>query len=1022
VQGGIASHSNVCRTPKIHYVFPRIDLVCAPDVTLSYGFNFAQPGTAQPQLHSTSIAPDMSRPKASPRLAFKTSAIRVCFLSVLLYLINSYLIRLSPAAYSVSFLASHSIYASQQSYVKPGLVALWAELVRDGPIFRAAGEWSEIFVTQVPATVAYLVPIALSSVLLPTRHNIFLAALLLLRCAWTISVFWASQRIWRNRGRGKLSWMLVGLAGYFWPDWRPLVLWLASQYWPMWSKSAILTSATHPRYSYTPIPSDRKQIRLLEISPWPARLLPLRLRCSLVHYDLDAAPPFEAISYRWGAVGGLHQVIIDGRALAISKSAHDILHRRASIWRARRLWIDAICVDQSSDNDRTHQVSMMRDIYDRAARTIVHLSANALDAWLTWAFFGNIVWMPGGDSSVAAFGLKRINDKNPKWTAIGSMLENEYWSRVWIVQEIVVSRQVDILYGGRWFDWNLFAPTIMSLHSESPNGLLQKLDQSEGMATPPFARIRQIGQIEKLREEYRQGELWTLPCILANFGASQATDDRDYVFAFQGISTAYSERALVPDYSKEALHVFREATQYALMHPPVQNSLLMLSIGGLSHARSEVHDWPSWVPDFRRISRLVNRSVLLHSHAPYQAGSVGVVAPLVRPGPNSNEVIIAGILVDSVAVMTSLPLLDAASRWTGLGESGSEEEKSGLELVLHHTARYREARALCEAHSAPVYQPTGQPRLEAFWRTYICNRSLDSYPAGSEYGGYLQAYMTDMERYGEAMKRGRPQDALLPEELQSAFSSAAFNPQAATGGTETLVQTIEKLLPVEDLGGINIANFLTPSLLAGGPGAIFEELAALTNLPYSARTEVRNHLLSVASTPESNPKPLDANPQFGKAVEELLIRSSQYDPQGEMETPVKRIVLLIAFLLLLPNPSGGGQNASLSHAQVNLLRQAAERNQATNDVMAKRIGLLLGGTSGQRQFAVTREGKYMGLVPADTREGDVLVVFLGSKVPHVLRKAEGARYTLIGEAYVHGLMDGEVFVGSQLRVEGITLI
>ncbi len=99
----------------------------------------------------------------------------------------------------------------------------------------------------------------------------------------------------------------------------------------------------------------------------------------------------------------------------------------------------------------------------RLARTIVWLGADFPDAWLTWLFFGNMVWVPGdSNSNVAAAGLKRINDSNPKWRALGSMLDNEYWSRVWIVQEIVVSRQVDILYGGPWFDWNLFAPIIVS--------------------------------------------------------------------------------------------------------------------------------------------------------------------------------------------------------------------------------------------------------------------------------------------------------------------------------------------------------------------------------------------------------------------------------------------------------------------------------------------------------------------------------------------------------------------------------
>jgi len=50
---------------------------------------------------------------------------------------------------------------------------------------------------------------------------------------------------------------------------------------------------------------------------------------------------------------------------------------------------------------------------------------------------------------------------------------------------------------------------------------------------------------------------------------------------------------------------------------------------------------------------------------------------------------------------------------------------------------------------------------------------------------------------------------------------------------------------------------------------------------------------------------------------------------------------------------------------------------------------------------------YVGLAPEFTKEGDVLVVFCGAKFPYVLRGNCDGTYTLVGEAYVHGIMDGE---------------
>lgn len=59
-------------------------------------------------------------------------------------------------------------------------------------------------------------------------------------------------------------------------------------------------------------------------------------------------------------------------------------------------------------------------------------------------------------------------------------------------------------------------------------------------------------------------------------------------------------------------------------------------------------------------------------------------------------------------------------------------------------------------------------------------------------------------------------------------------------------------------------------------------------------------------------------------------------------------------------------------------------------------------------FAIT-ENKYMALVPPGTKSGDIIVIFQGSPVPHILRPTgdNDGCYFLWGEAYVHGVMHGE---------------
>jgi hypothetical protein len=61
-----------------------------------------------------------------------------------------------------------------------------------------------------------------------------------------------------------------------------------------------------------------------------------------------------------------------------------------------------------------------------------------------------------------------------------------------------------------------------------------------------------------------------------------------------------------------------------------------------------------------------------------------------------------------------------------------------------------------------------------------------------------------------------------------------------------------------------------------------------------------------------------------------------------------------------------------------------------------------------RRFCITRDG-YMCTAPYNSERGDVVVIFEGFRMPFVLRKS-GNDWKLVGDCYVHGIMDGEMIV------------
>ncbi len=72
------------------------------------------------------------------------------------------------------------------------------------------------------------------------------------------------------------------------------------------------------------------------------------------------------------------------------------------------------------------------------------------------------------------------------------------------------------------------------------------------------------------------------------------------------------------------------------------------------------------------------------------------------------------------------------------------------------------------------------------------------------------------------------------------------------------------------------------------------------------------------------------------------------------------------------------------------------------------FGNAIGGCISSRSVCVTRDG-YLGCVPSSARIGDEIFVLIGSQTPFVVRQAiQKGKYEIIGECYMHGMMDGEV--------------
>jgi hypothetical protein len=118
---------------------------------------------------------------------------------------------------------------------------------------------------------------------------------------------------------------------------------------------------------------DTNSIRIIELFPALDRDKPIIINLS--EFPLNSPTEYEALSYTWDNQKPTRDITCNEKSLCVTENVFQALrHLRSRRARKRILWIDAICINQKDQAEKTSQVSMMGDIYARAHRVNVWLS------------------------------------------------------------------------------------------------------------------------------------------------------------------------------------------------------------------------------------------------------------------------------------------------------------------------------------------------------------------------------------------------------------------------------------------------------------------------------------------------------------------------------------------------------------------------------------------------------------------------------------------------------------------------
>jgi hypothetical protein len=206
-------------------------------------------------------------------------------------------------------------------------------------------------------------------------------------------------------------------------------------------------------------------------------------------------------------------------------------------------------------------------------------------------------------------------ENQPLWGGIVDLFSRPYWNRLWIVQEVTLSRQGRVICGSFTSDWEFFHKAARQIHdlgliNKPPPTLHQILTISERRGclwhkeqehykslidsiTNKYSSC-QSPHIEDLRGADRV-ETTSLSFLLEQFSDSRATDPRDRVFALLSMANTYGLNQLQADYGLTEREVYLKTMSHVLSQERRSSLLEYFAPPSWSH----IQGTPSWVPDFR---------------------------------------------------------------------------------------------------------------------------------------------------------------------------------------------------------------------------------------------------------------------------------------------------------------------------------------------------------------------------------------------------------------------------------------
>jgi len=278
------------------------------------------------------------------------------------------------------------------------------------------------------------------------------------------------------------------------------------------------------------------------------------------------------------------------------------------------MWIDAICINQADNVEKSKQIMRMPEIYREALQVRVWLGEVNQFSDIGMAYIKELVGQIRLSDSI------KVKEERQKVLAFIDLMRSQWFSRRWVVQEILCAKNAALHCGANhpvhWSDFILAVAKFMSRLPEIPSDT-----QTQGIVELRPGAVDALeaygaNALTKLDSELRRHDaaftqqLKPLYYLISQLLPFDASDPRDTVFAMYSLVMRTQVPFPEPDYSKSVLDVLSQFVKFSI---ETKNSLDIIC-----RLWTPAHPWlivrlnyyetrrvdtilPTWIPQTRQV-------------------------------------------------------------------------------------------------------------------------------------------------------------------------------------------------------------------------------------------------------------------------------------------------------------------------------------------------------------------------------------------------------------------------------------